>query len=708
VSAQGKPGSGDIGDSGATGPAPWPRQQGTDELDASHPQGIPHTVQAGPLLDGGAAAAGALLLTDLTEKRETEASMRDRAQIFAAIFSQSIMAVIICRADGTIAEVNEAACELVGVRRDDAVGTHLLVSAWSHVQHVEELEGLLATARSGDPARAQVALQAPDGSQLWLDVVANPVNDAGDDVRLVVLCATDVTEEVMAREELRSSELRFRDLVDLMPQLVYVFDPRGHTLQINGRAVEFFGGDRVPWVASDWTEVCHPDDLPWLVSRWMQAFTDGEGCDIELRLLRQDAVWVWTLNRLVPVRGEDGSVLRWFGTTTDISEQKAAQEVSAESARARSAFLATMSHEIRTPMNAVLGLAELLAGSDLSPEDAELVAVMRHSGQQMVRLVNDILDFSRLESGQVQLHEESIELRGLVAHAVRTAEVAARQQGLQLTHQVSADVPMEVHADAVRLQQVLGNLLSNAVKFSEPGGTVGLDVACRHDGAGALKLVIDVHDTGVGIAPEHLESIFDPFVMAHDTRLRSGTGSGLGLAISAQIVERMGGSLRCTSTLGQGSCFTVALPVRLRPEDGSAPARSAARALPAVDPDLRVLVVEDNPVNQRVIALMLDRLGVTAEVVSDGAAAVEAVRRRPFDLVLMDLNLPVMDGLEATRRILAGTGGASPPAIVAVTANALQADREASLAAGMDEHLAKPVSLLALATALARYEPRGR
>lgn len=440
---------------------------------------------------------------------------------------------------------------------------------------------------------------------------------------------------------------------------------------------------------AEWECRVHPDDLQQAIQDLSDHIAGKTAFYQNIhRMKHRDGHWVYILDRGQVVEYDDeGQAIRFTGTHTDITEQKRAEEEAAAASEAKSLFLATMSHEIRTPLNGVLGVLQLLEETPLGTEQQMYVDVIRSSGRLLLTIINDILDFSKIEAGQMTLAPEPRWLEPMLEHVLQVYEAAAREKRVELSLHLAAEVPACIEVDEIRLKQILMNLISNGIKFTEQG-SVRLEVDVE-----GPQLVFRVRDSGKGIAdPSRLGKLF---AQEDGSITRRYGGTGLGLAICKRLLELMQGSLHIDSEVGVGSTFTVRIPCRpaappsaLDAEPGGARLRS-----------LRILVAEDNPTNQLVAERMLTRLGMDVTVVGTGAAALQALEDREFDVVLMDIHMPDMDGLEATRRIRA-RAPERPLPIYALSADVMGSVQEDALAAGMSGFLTKPLEREALIAAL--------
>ncbi|MCJ8190768.1 PAS domain-containing hybrid sensor histidine kinase/response regulator [Sphingomicrobium aestuariivivum] len=458
-------------------------------------------------------------------------------------------------------------------------------------------------------------------------------------------------------------------------------------------------------------DVYHPDDREAVAELVEDALAGGRDYRFTARMVRADGE-VRTVESIAKVdKDETGKPTQLFGVFRDRTDEleqqkelKKALHAAKHAAAAKSHFLANMSHEIRTPMNGVLGFTELLLAEPLTEKQHRHVQLIHDSGTSMLQLLNDILDISKIEAGRLELLHEPVDLRAKIHACVDIMRAAAEAKGLELEVDCDPAIPDFMEGDRLRVRQILLNLLGNAVKFTEKGS---IRVAARRCGGDdGPRVEIAVIDSGIGIPEGKQKQIFDTFDQGASTTARDFGGSGLGLAISRRLADAMGGRLKVESAQGEGSTFTIDLPLveRASPH-GVTPMRAARDEQFG---DARLLVVEDNEVNQMLATAMCEQLGVACDLAADGLEAVDAIEQaaregRPYGLVLMDLQMPHLGGIDATKRLRRLGHGAESLPIIALTANAFAEDVEECLAAGMQAHLTKPVKLEQLQAMIAQH-----
>ena len=552
-----------------------------------------------------------------------------------------------------------------------------------------------------------------------------------------------VVERYRAEQALASSEEKYRGLVEGSIQGLLVH--RNLTpLFVNGPFVRMLGYDNPAQILDERTvlDFFTPqgrERLDEFSRKRMRGETTPMRYEVELQ--RRDGSVIIAENQVKIINWEGEPAIQ--ATLIDITERKRAEhellyasENALTAAKAKSQFLTTMSHELRTPLNGVLGILELIEDTHLDEEQGSLVQLAVQSGELLWMLINDILDYSRLESGRMELESISIDLREIIAQVVdmMSPQVGGRQ--LELMTSVASDLPQQVFGDPLRVKQIITNLVSNAVKFT-PQGTVKVAAAVKQRDAFSIRVELQVIDSGIGISPADCKSIFELFRQADNTTTRKFGGSGLGLAVCRQLAGLMDGEISVKSELGKGSTFTAEMNFGLgteqaltgddddpptvalarRPiakkepqgvatyQEAATPARDAQSSL--IEQHGEILVVDDNNINLTVTQSMLKKLGHQSATASDGLEALTMPRDRPFAMVLMDGQMPRMDGFEATRRIRESGESYSHIPVVALTANAMAGDKEQCLAAGMDDYIGKPVNIHQLSTLVTRWLKAG-
>ena len=555
--------------------------------------------------------------------------------------------------------------------------------------------------------RAQII--GPDGAVRWLSWEVTPWRDAKGEIGGLLVMIHEITDMVLALEGSKRSEHRLKLATEMADLSVWEIDFRGKEAETDGVASIYANGrpDFSESVGAIWDSI-HPADRPLAAEMWARHLEDGTPFRIVVRLMQVEGPHVWVSFAAEAICAANGALERVVGVARNVDREKRAERAMAnalksseEANRAKSEFLANMSHEIRTPLNGVMGIAGALARTCLEPEQRELVGLIENSASVLESLLGDVLDTARIEAGRLELSNQPFDLAVSLRAAAALFEPRAAEKGLTFETSIAPAAEAMVSGDAVRLRQIVSNLLSNAVKFTDAGKVVLHVEATRSIETVSLRLT--VRDSGIGFDATVGARLFKRFEQADGSITRRFGGTGLGLAISRSIAEAMGGALEATSRPGKGAAFTLTVDFPRARGESIAPHAAATVVLNETIPDRpRVLLAEDHPTNRKVVALILEAVGVDLTVVENGQAAVETTLANDFDVILMDMQMPVMDGLTAVRLIRErerANGGRRTP-ILALTANAMPEHARASAAAGVDGHLSKPIAAATLVEAV--------
>jgi len=658
--------------------------------------------------DGRALRVG--IVQDVTEARARESELSRSLAFERAVTDVALDCIITIDAQSRIVEFNPAAEKTFGFTRAEALGAdmaELIVPGRMRAAHRAGMARYLETgAHAVMGRRIEIEALNRAGREFPVELSINPVKVGGEVFFTAYL--RDISERVRTEDELVAKERMLANAQRLARLGSWEWDVAGDHIQWSEETYHIFGVDpaRGPLDFNAYMERIHPDDRAMLQHNIEQVFRTGNDYSLEHRIILPDGTVRHVTGRGQATLSARGAVERMHGTVQDITELRMAEDAlraakdEAEAANsAKSDFLATMSHEMRTPLNGVMGTLTMLRDTPLSPEQDAYVETAGRSAETLLTLINDILDLAKVEAGKLEVEPAPFDPRETLDQALTLLTPVVRERGLALDVTIQDCVPKRLLSDEARIRQIILNLLSNAVKFTEEG-TVSVCLCWGGTGPKG-SLVFQVGDTGIGIPEDRLGSLFERFSQVDRSRARRFGGSGLGLAICRELTSLLGGTISVESKMGEGSLFTVELPMERCADDTDLPPSEHLREPARLDG--RILLAEDSQTNAHVAIAMLRAKGARVDLVGNGIEALEAVRTRPYDLVLMDLSMPEMDGIEATRRIRALPGVAADVPIVALTANALRGDARACFEAGMNDYVTKPIRKAAFLACVARW-----
>jgi PAS domain S-box-containing protein len=671
------------------------------------------------------------LKRETAERAQAELTLRENETKYRGIFESSRDAIMLLfPPEWKFTACNPATVDLFGA---DSAEHFTSLGPWD-VSPPFQADGELSTSKA--PMVIQRAMQEGSHYFEWLHRRINgPAFPATVLLTRITLqgktglqaTVRDISEQKRAEQALRDLSEFQKAILDNAGHAIISATPDGIIRVFNPAAEQLLGYSADELVGKKTPAVFH--DPQEVVAR-AQAFSAELGIDLEpgfnvfvekcrrdipntheWTYIRKDGSRLTVLLTITALRNPEGTITSFLGVASDITTLKVVQQEltlakdAAEAASvAKSQFLANMSHEIRTPMNGVLGMTELLLATPLTEKQRHMAHTVQQSAASLLTIINDILDYSKIEAGKLQLEHTDIDLSHLLDDAVKLFSEAARQKGLSLSATVTPTIPTVLRGDPTRLRQILLNLIGNSIKFTATG-SIAVSADCLKRDPGQILLRVTVRDTGIGIPCESQAHVFEAFAQADGSTTRKFGGTGLGLTIVKQLVQLMGGTVDLESTPGLGSTFGFTVPLEVGPENEMPSILAALQQAPATLHGT-VLLAEDNVVNREIAVAMLELLGCTVDIAEDGQEALNAVDARPYDLILMDCQMPNLDGLNASRLIRERESRRPHRRrlpIVALTANAMEGDREQCLAAGMDGYLAKPFTFDQLHHALAPW-----
>ncbi|KRC00097.1 PAS domain S-box protein [Duganella sp. Root198D2] len=696
--------------------------------------------------DNGSYAGTLTMVTDITDRRLAELALRHSSQRLASVFNAVTNGLLVFDAAGNIVECNAAASRMLG--RAAARGAGQWDGVHEDGRRFSAPEHPVAQAlASGQPVRdvvmgVPVAAGASAGADTcWLSVNVEPLRDEHGPGSMLVASLTDITYRKRSEDALRQGEQRLQEIIQMMPIGLFIKDQDSRMLLMNRACEQQFGYTFDELNNGDYNAFHAPEEAAAFRARDLEAFAGRALIDFE------ETIWNPVLGQSrqlrtfkKPVYDAHGAPAYLIGMAIDISDSKAneralrelnehleervaqrtaqleeARQQAEEASAAKGQFLAKMSHEIRTPMNGVIGMAYLALKTELAPRQRDYLEKIRFAGEHLLRIIDDILDISKIEAGKLEIEDVDFSLDHVIQTLTTVVAPKAASRGLRLTFDIDPALPPVLRGDPLRLGQVLINYVNNAIKFSEQGS---IDVSVRQLLADdiACLLRFAVRDHGIGLSEAEQGKLFQAFQQADSAITREYGGTGLGLAICKQLAQLMGGEVGVQSAPGAGSTFWFTARLGVSPRGlpdvinevnaAAAALLDSARSTAAMQAlkDARILLVEDNTFNQQIALEMLEEAGSSVCLANNGAEALDLLHQAEFDCVLMDVQMPLMDGLEATRRIRADPALAATR-VLAMTATATKDDRERCLQAGMDDFIAKPIQPALMYQKIASWLP---
>ena len=651
----------------------------------------------------------------LIKQKNDEEARRGSEKRKTAILETALDCIITIDHSGTVLEFNPAAERTFGYTRDQALGRkmlELIIPKELRERHARDVADYLSgSSRPQFESRFETTAMRADRSEFPIELAVVRISMDGNDLFTIFL--RDITERRDAEQEhqrllasAEAAQYRYREVAEAMPQQVWTARPDGALDYLNQRGLDYFRKSSKELLANGWIGVVHPTDAPAAVARWGACLQSGEPYEVEFRLAEGDAgEYRWHLGRAVAIRDNSGAIVRWIGTNTDIQDRKKVEEdlqeakaVADSANQAKSQFLASMSHELRTPLNAVIGYSEMLQEEAAERGLTELVPDLQkihRAGGYLLNLINNVLDLSKIEAGKMELFLEHVDVAAMLDDIASTVESLVGRHENQL-EVVCAPGVGTIHSDLTKIRQCLLNLLSNAAKFTDHG-TIRLEAWRTRAGSGDV-VMLRVTDTGVGLSPEQVQQLFEPFAQFHSGRETRREGTGLGLAITRRLCQLLGGEVALESEVGKGSAFTITLPAEapIAAPGPQAPESQQATGAPSGD---TVLMVDDDPVSRELMARFLRKEGYRPVPAGNGEEALRLAKHLRPRIITLDVMMPGMDGWAVLAALKADPEVADIPVIMVSVVD----NKNLGFALGATDYLTKPIDRKRLLVILERY-----
>ncbi len=622
-----------------------------------------------------------------------------------AILSASLDAIITIDGHGTVIDYNMAAEKIFGWKLGEIAGQKIVDFIIPHELREAHIQGMKNYLNTGEGSvlgsRIQLEALRKDGLRFPVEAAICPINSREGPLFTAFL--RDLSQHIADQTEMRLAARAFET-----SEAMFITDANAHIIRIN-QAFTTISGYQEDEILGQNPSILSSGqhDANFFKKMWASLLQHGEWKGEIVNRRKNGDIFPEYANISV-VTNEEGTITHYLAHLVDISSQKLKEQQlrqisqqAKQAAEAKSSFLAVMSHEIRTPMNAVLGILGLLRDTPLNQKQQELIKTGRESGEILLSIINDILDFSKMEADKLELEPNSFDLHRLLTQSMELLRSEAQDKGLALILFLNDDLPRYARGDSCRLQQVLVNLINNAVKFTD-SGNITVRTSVSSSSGNSFELHCEIKDTGIGIEKARHGELFEEFSMVDQSHSRAYEGTGLGLAICKRLVKLMGGHIGVKSHPGEGSNFYFNV-ILTKASANEIEYTQELESFQLPSPDTRILLAEDNIANQRVIRAILSSTGLQVDLASNGQEAVKALRCLPYDIVLMDISMPLMDGMEATRTIRQMEGVNSKIPIIALTAHALKGDRERFIASGMNDYLTKPIDKNATLSCIHRW-----